>query len=278
MLFSIAFICIFSYAAYGQDTSSCFPPCRKGFICIHGHCIEQCNPPCPTGFRCAENGDCIPVEQTAPTLSVPTIPKKVHKHTGFYLSINLGVAGGSNITSGFPSSDTVQKISLSSAGEQLSFSIGIAIRENMIIYADIPSAVMLINPSQKIDGVPQPKPDNYSSVALGEYLIGIGGIYYFMPYDLFASGTIGVALSDLNINKSVVNNTGQTISETVDLTSDAGFGFRLRAGKEWWVSNRWGLGAAGFFQFSTYGSGAIYSISGQMYSIMSGLSFSATFN
>jgi hypothetical protein len=272
ILFPIAFVFTLTFSALGQDTSACIPPCRTGYICLQGRCVEQCNPPCRTGYLCNGKGDCIPVDKTT-----STVPGKIHKHTGFYLSINVGLTGGSNTTSGFPSSDTVQKLTLSGAGMLTGFSIGNAVKENIILIIDL-SNTLILDPIYKINGDPQKRPTNYETVGLYDVLIGCGGIYYFMPYNFFVSSTLGLAFSDLNINKSVVNTVGQTISETVDLTSDVGFGFRIRAGKEWWKSNRWGLGAAGFFQFSTHGSGAIYTLSGQMYSIMSGLSFTATYN
>jgi hypothetical protein len=136
----------------------------------------------------------------------------------------------------------------------------------------------MVNPTYKINGVPKPKPNNYKSVGVAECLIGCGAIYYFMPYDFFASGTIGIGFSTLSIEKSVntIGQTNQTIRES--LNSDPGFGFRIRAGKEWWRSNRWALGVAGFFQFSMHGSGAFYTLSGQMHSLMGGISFTATFN
>lgn len=45
-----------------QVVVDCFPPCRNGFVCNKGQCIELCNPPCPSGTRCNGNGECIVVK------------------------------------------------------------------------------------------------------------------------------------------------------------------------------------------------------------------------
>jgi hypothetical protein len=42
-------------AAAGE---ACVPPCRSGYTCIAGECVEACNPPCPAGERCTAEGEC----------------------------------------------------------------------------------------------------------------------------------------------------------------------------------------------------------------------------
>lgn len=46
----------------GQTGSNCYPPCRSGYLCHQGQCIELCNPPCPPGTRCSGNGECVATE------------------------------------------------------------------------------------------------------------------------------------------------------------------------------------------------------------------------
>lgn len=62
--FAIFFMCSFLNIAYGQiqKDSTCFPPCRQGYICHNGECISMCNPPCPTGTECSKGITCIPVK------------------------------------------------------------------------------------------------------------------------------------------------------------------------------------------------------------------------
>jgi hypothetical protein len=64
--------------------------------------------------------------------------------------------------------------------------------------------------------------------------IGVGLTYYIMPINTYISGSIGAA--GLTFDK------GYTRGET-----DMGPAIDLTMGKEWWVSDSWGLGvAAGF--------------------------------
>jgi hypothetical protein len=49
-------------------TQECKPPCRAGFACADGICVNPCNPPCASGKVCSRSGQCIP----AAPLVLPT--------------------------------------------------------------------------------------------------------------------------------------------------------------------------------------------------------------
>ena len=49
-------LCIVTSTLAGDD--KCFPPCRSGYFCHEGTCINRCNPPCPEGYRCNDNSEC----------------------------------------------------------------------------------------------------------------------------------------------------------------------------------------------------------------------------
>jgi hypothetical protein len=68
-------------------------------------------------------------------------------------------------------------------------------------------------------------------------ILGVGLTYYFMPANVFLSGAVGFAGMRITLND-------------VDYDSDAGFGGRFGVGKEWFVSDSWGLGVAGYFDFA----------------------------
>lgn len=38
--------------------SACVPPCRTGYVCVEGSCVEACNPPCSAEERCTAAGEC----------------------------------------------------------------------------------------------------------------------------------------------------------------------------------------------------------------------------
>jgi hypothetical protein len=61
-----------------------------------------------------------------------------------------------------------------------------------------------------------------------------------MPQNAYVSATLAVTRQSLKLNG--------TQSDT-----DTGFGGQLAAGKEWWVSDHWGLGVAGKFTFFQQG-------------------------
>jgi hypothetical protein len=68
-------------------------------------------------------------------------------------------------------------------------------------------------------------------------IFGLGLTYYLMPANVFLSGAVGFAGMRITLNN-------------VDYDSDAGFGGRFGVGKEWFVSDSWGLGVAGYFDFA----------------------------
>jgi hypothetical protein len=67
---------------------------------------------------------------------------------------------------------------------------------------------------------------------------GGGVTYYFMPINLYLSGNVGVG---------ALSGSGEIDGET-----DAGLALNFMVGKEWWVSNRWGLGLAGAFGYHSF--------------------------
>ncbi|MFH0921963.1 MAG: hypothetical protein V1913_16565 [Fibrobacterota bacterium] len=148
-----------------------------------------------------------------------------HKHDGFFLSLNGGGAFGSialNMTHSF-----AQKMTFSGNGIETDFRIGGAPVENVILSADIITR-SISGPELDIDGF---KVQSNSSLAASDQTIGVGLTYYIMPANVFLSGTIGMGAFGLTFNN-------------VTSSSQAGASFRIKAGKEWWVSKNWGLGVA----------------------------------
>ena len=73
--------------------------------------------------------------------------------------------------------------------------------------------------------------------SLGSDLLGLGLTYYFMPINPYLTAVLGAGWLTLDIDGDDVDTRG----------TDAGFGFNFDVGKEWWVSDNWGLGLAGRF-------------------------------
>ena len=156
-----------------------------------------------------------------------------HRHHGFYLSMSLGpnFASISDKVSG--SYDYV----FSGTGAQFDLKLGGAISENLILHATLISN-SLVGPKIKSDGVSQNTSNN---VTMDEAMIGAGLTYYVMPSNILLSGSVG-------LGNFTVLDSGQKNS----VSSDRGFSMQLKAGKEWWISKRWGLGVA-----LTYGKTAL---------------------
>ncbi len=65
-----------------QDSVStnkgCVPPCRSGYVCVDGKCVELCNPPCPPGETCDNKGNCVSIQPVSQgNLSGPTQVNKM---------------------------------------------------------------------------------------------------------------------------------------------------------------------------------------------------------
>ena len=49
------------------QAKDCVPPCRDGYLCHQGKCIEACNPPCPAEEQCVAGGECVAKAPAEPT-------------------------------------------------------------------------------------------------------------------------------------------------------------------------------------------------------------------
>jgi hypothetical protein len=81
-------------------------------------------------------------------------------------------------------------------------------------------------PTVKVNGITVAT-DNFS---LSEVMYGVGITDYLMPSDIFLSGALGIGAFVID------NETKKTITRT-----NSGFAFQVKAGKHWWVSNKWGM-------------------------------------
>ena len=158
-----------------------------------------------------------------------------HRHDGFFLSMNLGAAlGGTRLEASGSDAQFSEGI-YRGGGTLLDFKIGGALRENLILSADLIGRVMT-GPEVEIDG--EVLGDASDDLALTDNTFGMGVTYYFMPHNVFVSGTVGIA------QFTVENEAADTKGE-----SKTGLGVHLKVGKEWWVGKNWGLGVSGGYGF-----------------------------
>ena len=144
-----------------------------------------------------------------------------HAHDGFYLSLCGGFGG---LT--WADDEPPVTSEMSGATGNLDFKIGGAVmRDRLILSGDLITA-HAPNPKEKGNSAPVA---NNASLRMG--IIGMGATYYFMPVNIFLSGTFGIGRFTEDFGN------GQQ-------TSDGGLGFQLKVGKEWWVSKDWGIGVS----------------------------------
>ena len=146
-------------------------------------------------------------------------------HDGFFLRMSAGL-GGSNITAE-PENGGDREIS--GAGGSFELSIGGALTENVILHGTLAGA-----------GIGEPNFHGNGDAFQGEYddvslgFVGIGATYYIMPANVYISSSIGASSISLEGND-------QDRDREMD---DNGVGLILQVGKEWWVSDNWGIGVA----------------------------------
>ena len=156
--------------------------------------------------------------------STSTIQAQDRTHNGFYLSMQTGPAFGYiNGNSNQSSSYTV-----SGTGFAFDIQIGGAIKENLILHGTI--VFKSIFGPEFDDGVN--KVTISKDYSFDELMMGIGTTRY-LRNNFFITANIGLG------QFSLADDTNNTTIDT-----DYGFSYQLKIGKEWWISNRWGLGAA----------------------------------
>jgi hypothetical protein len=67
-----------SFVTEASAQSSCFPACRKGFVCTaEGKCVSECNPPCGSGETC-RSGECVSSQKIEDEVAAKTPPPDGH--------------------------------------------------------------------------------------------------------------------------------------------------------------------------------------------------------
>jgi hypothetical protein len=153
-------------------------------------------------------------------------PPGYHEHDGFYLRLQGGM--GYMMTS--ESTGTLHGVSALGG-----MALGGAVASNLILYGEL---LDVVEANKSYGGG-----DGAMILMVG---FGPGVAYYLEPINMYFSGTLifsGLMASPLETKDSK--------TKGIDLTSDIGFGFSMQVGKEWWVSDNWGLGAAFQFHFAS---------------------------
>lgn len=147
-------------------------------------------------------------------------------HDGFFLRLSGG--GGYGKTSSSPGGIDVD---LSGATGDVNIAIGGIVAPNLALHGTLLSWAA---------SDPDVTVENLAGNINGDLTVSglAGGVtYYFMPSNLYVSGSVGVGSVSLDLDAGP---SGET---------DAGVIGDVTVGKEWWVGDSWGLGLAAGFGF-----------------------------
>ena len=146
-------------------------------------------------------------------------------HDGVYLRLQLGI-GYTSMSASMNGTD----VSVAGAGPGFGIAVGGAVNSHLIIYGTVIDSEAS-DPEVKVNGQSQGSTNNGTSAGV----VGIGaGLAYYLDSNLFFAGSL--LASRLVVDDSNGNSLGK---------SEWGFTFEGLLGKEWWVSDNWGLGVSG---------------------------------
>lgn len=207
-----------------------YPPPQPGYPPPAGYAQPGYAP--PPGYQ-AQPGYPPPQQGYPPPAGYPAPPPYAsmrapgaETHDGFFLRLHLG--GG--YTSMSASADG-NKVELSGGSLGLGVALGGSVSPNLIIYGAVVSA-SIQDPDYTVNGTTETL-TNISANLTG---LGVGAAYYLTPSNVYVSGTLlatWLSLRDSN----------DDTSDPYDQTKVGG-GLEVLVGKEWWVSDNWGLGAS----------------------------------
>jgi hypothetical protein len=171
-----------------------------------------------------------------PAPSAPARARGAETHDGLYLRLQLGY-GYTRMSASTKGTD----LSIAGGGGGFDIALGAALNPHLIIYGTLIESVAR-NPTYKLNGpstTDNPSGTIAGLVSVGGFgsagVVGVGGgLATYLPSNLFFAGSL--LASRLFVDDRYGNNAGNT---------DWGFTFDGQLGKEWWVSDNWGLGVAG---------------------------------
>jgi hypothetical protein len=143
-------------------------------------------------------------------------------HDGLYLQLTPGVGVAATSTK----LDDGSTLSLSGPGGTFGLAIGASITPSWIVALDV-SATAVIAPTAKHDDMEVKTSDD---VKWSSAYLGLKTDYYFMPLGFHVGGGLGLFRMALDV-------------PNMDLAkSNLGGAAKLAVGKEWGLSDKWGLG------------------------------------
>jgi hypothetical protein len=166
-------------------------------------------------------------------LSVQAQEPGARTHDGFFLSISPGLAFGESKADLTEAAGSWDNVTYRGPGVLLDLKIGGALTPNLILSGDFISRSVAGPEVETFGGTNQADED----VVLTDGTLGIGLTYYILPANVFFSGTLGVG-------RFVLTNPTEDADDDERIETNPGVSLHAKVGKEWWVSDNWGLGVA----------------------------------
>lgn len=176
----------------------------------------------------------MPAPNYYPPPQPPPPSAGARTHDGFYLRLQLGVSYLRMSAALNGTGETV-----SGGGSTFHFALGAAVNPHMIVYGTLIEARGR-NPGTTFSGQPAgtsaPQGRTFGSLTVGGFgdvgVLGVGGgMAYYLDTNIFFAGSL------LASRMFVDDRGGKSVANTA-----WGFTFEGQVGKEWWVSDNWGLG------------------------------------
>jgi hypothetical protein len=216
-------------SARGEEGCSKDIECKGDRICVDRQCIA---PPAKPADAQAAPASYQPLTPPTPDPAKPPPPSQIglvrdsttHRHLGGYIRPDLGFG---YVSASASSSD----VSISGAAGSFGIAAGGAVAEDIIVAFHLWD-VAATNPTVSVGGTTVNNADaTLTVVAFGPQ------ITTYSTDNFYFSITPSLTRATLS-------------SQGTDSSTNWGFGARAAVGKEWWVSDHWGLGLAAQFSLS----------------------------
>jgi hypothetical protein len=272
--FFVGFVSMLLTATTGWAEDGCTKDtdCKGERICELRQCVDPSarsavppvNPASPVAVPASFQP--VPASAARPATTemgrpvAPVFQSTVNRHLGFYIRPDIGIGYMSASEDATNASITVSGVSGLGG-----LAIGGALTENLIFAAHVIDAVA-VNPNVSATSGGQSASATAQNTTMTMWGVGPELTYYFMPQNIYFTGTFALTKMSLQVN-----------NKTTD--TDWGYGLRAALGKEWWVSDHWGLGLVGHVSYSINQDPS--STSNQSFTLSTwatGLAFSATYN
>ena len=186
-----------------------------------------------------------------------------YTHDGFFLNFALGF-GYQGLDYEGEDEEAFYEASASGLAFDMSYRIGGRIAPFTVLHATVLRVSNLSELEADITVKGKTESFSTSDYIAAMYLYGIGVTYFIPPHNYYVSGSVGTALFTMEDD-----------DDYIKASSSLGIGFQLLAGKEWWISENWGIGIA---VAMSYGSADDKDDTGEMSAFGINFFITATYN